>query len=402
MKRALLVRGDLRSHFGMAHMLRALLAVIEPLFDDIVGVDLHHHPKFETHPFPYPIITDKEGQCRIFEEKHIQWTVLHHTTPNLFYRFKEAVNIGYFLWETDRPPKGTSWRQDFQSLDALWVAAPYLADLAFKLGWKKDILTVPWPMFVPEPRSQTSLPDTIFHRVNHNKITRTKSSQIKHELDGHYLSISSDAPRKALPILLSEWIRYKRKSRRSFALILKLSTFNTEKTEKNLLEECRQTVELASAPNLQKNIDLYVLARSMKDLEINRLHTSARVLLSATLGEGFGGPVAEAALNAKPVLAPRHSSLEQLIPADYPLSLEFENFTLSQGPNAPYSISSKWGLVRPNSIRDALLQLDDLLEQDLEKIGLELQSHVARVCSPDSILAKISRFYENRLPKERS
>ena len=33
---ALIVRGDLRSHFGMAHLLRALLAVIEPLFDDIM------------------------------------------------------------------------------------------------------------------------------------------------------------------------------------------------------------------------------------------------------------------------------------------------------------------------------------------------------------------------------
>jgi glycosyltransferase involved in cell wall biosynthesis len=397
MKRSLLVRGDLRSHFGMAQMLRSLLPLVEQLFDEIHGVDLHHHPKFDTHSFSYPITTDKDIQARILKQNDTHWTVLHHTTPDQFHRFQNATNLGYFLWETDRAPKDTSWRQDFRQLDALWVAAPYLGELARRLGWQKPILTVPWPMSPLKEKADTRLPEKGLHRVLNGKIERTTLDKLKKDYEGYDLSIASDAPRKGISILISEWVRYQRISQRKYALILKLSTFNTSKTEKDLLEECLRTTYLACAPHNPADIGLHIMARPLSDQEISNLYASVRALLSTTIGEGFGGPVAEAAMHGKPIVAPRHSSLEQIIPEGYPLALEHDNVTLAQGIKAPYSISSTWGLIRPDTLRNILLRLDDLGAEEITKLGKQIHEHVTTVCSPKVILSDISLFLDKHI-----
>ena len=78
--------------------------------------------------------------------------------------------------------------------------------------------------------------------------------------------------------------------------------------------------------------NFFVITGTLSEDELTYLYNSCQAFVTTTVGEGFGGPIAEAALLGKVVLSPRHSSLEYLIPEDYPFVLPHEMVTLGQGP----------------------------------------------------------------------
>ena len=122
----LFVRGDLRSEFGAARHLRDQLNLFSSFFKRIYGVDLHYHPKFDRADFPFEIISDSKAESLIKNDSSSEWVVLHHVTPDYFIRSPKCYNLGYFVWETDKPPENSNWEICFKNLDGLWVSTEFL------------------------------------------------------------------------------------------------------------------------------------------------------------------------------------------------------------------------------------------------------------------------------------
>ncbi|MDA0872081.1 MAG: hypothetical protein O2987_04330, partial [Firmicutes bacterium] len=81
MSKILVIRGDLKSNFGYAKLLRALLPMFENHFDKIYGVDIHYHKNFANNVFGHQIIKDEQIEG-ILDSKCENNLIYHHTTPN--------------------------------------------------------------------------------------------------------------------------------------------------------------------------------------------------------------------------------------------------------------------------------------------------------------------------------
>ena len=392
----LIVRGDLRSEFGTARHLRDQLNLIAIFFNRIYGVDLHYHPRFDRAVFPYEIISDSEAKSMIKEDSTSEWIVLHHVSPEYFIRYPECYNLGYFVWETDKPPENSKWESLFNNLDGLWVSAEFLVHVARRLGWNKDIHIVPWPMKQTDRNAQALKPGEIcIHQLGPKGISKISHSEFIESGINYFFSVSSDAPRKALPVLLSEWVSYKLKSKKRKSLLLKISTFNFSKTEEVLLRECKKLLDFACAGRTLSNPDFIVITDNLSEDELSFFYDSSCAFVTTTVGEGFGGPIAEAALMGKVVLSPRHSSLKSIIPEDYDFILSHETVTLGQGPNSFYAPSSKWGLIKEEALAKKLIQLDGMSSKEFAKSGRYLKNFVSQVCNPERIKVAMGAFLEN-------
>lgn len=397
MKLNLLVRGDLRSQFGMARLVREQIKMISPFFDKIIGVDLHYHPKFDKAEFPYEIMSDLEARNMLSRDASSNWIVFHHVTPNRYERYSNCYNLGYFIWETNKPPEDGNWESSLRELDGLWVSASFLIDMTKDLGWTKPIEVVPWPMTPMVLTDQVlNFANLRIYQVSPKTISFVGWDKFNERGDDFLFSVSSDAPRKALPVLLSEWVNYKRKSKKSKSLLLKISTFNFSKTEEVLLRECQKFLQFACGEETFSDTDFFVITDTLSEGELAFLYDSCQAFVTTTVGEGFGGPIAEAALLGKVVLSPCHSSLESLIPQDYPFVLPHEMVTLGQGPSSFYAPSSLWGLIQAGALSNKLIELDHISSEDLADQGESLRDFVLEVCSPEKIKAIMEAFIEDQ------
>jgi hypothetical protein len=394
----LLVRGDLRSEFGAARHLRDQLNLFSVFFTKIIGVDLHYHPKFDKADFPYEIMSDSEARTALARDSASNWTVLHHVTPEHFIRFPNCYNLGYFVWETNKPPENSNWECSFRELDGLWVSAPFLIGMAEELGWTKPVEVVPWPMTPMALTGQIpNLANLKVHQVAPKEISSIGWKEFNERGEEFFFSVASDAPRKALPVLLSEWVGYKRKSKKSKSLLLKISTFNFSKTEEVLLRECQKFLQFACGGENRLDADFFVIAETLSEGELAFLYDSCQAFVTTTVGEGFGGPIAEAALLGKAVLSPRHSSLESLLPSGYPFVLPHEMVTLGQGPDSFYAASSQWGLIQAGALSGELIELDSMPAEDLETQGESLRNFVSEVCNPEKVKATMEAFFLDQI-----
>ena len=393
----LLVRGDLRSQFGMARLVREQIKMISPFFDKIIGVDLHYHPKFDKAEFPYEIMSDLEARNLLSRDASSNWIVFHHVTPDRYERYSNCYNLGYFIWETNKPPENGNWESSLRELDGLWVSAPFLIEMTKDLGWTKPIEVVPWPMAPMVLTEQIpNLANLRIHQVSPKTISSMGWKKFKEAGEEFFFSVSSDAPRKALPVLLSEWVDYKKKSKKRKSLLLKISTFNFSKTEELLLQECQRFLQFACGGETLSDTDFFVITNTLSEGELANLYDSCQAFVTTTVGEGFGGPIAESALLGKVVLSPRHSSLESLIPEDYPFVLPHEMVTLGQGPGSFYAASSQWGLIQAGALSKRLIELDYMSSEDLADQGESLRGFVSEVCSPEKVKATMAAFIEDQ------
>ena len=133
-----------------------------------------------------------------------------------------------------------------------------------------------------------------------------------------YLMVCPLIPRKGIWLALSEWFSaLDEQPENPRALLIKLSSldmtlFGEEffyKFERQVQKLARQWKNLTAA-------NIYVCVDRLEAQAMKNLYSVADCYLTASLGEGFGGPVAESLSAGKPVIAPAHSSLEVLLPED--------------------------------------------------------------------------------------
>src|SRR5262245_52429007 len=58
----LVIRGDLQAHSGYSAAIRAYCKILQSLFDQVIGVDIHFSKERPFESFPHPLMS--EGEAR--------------------------------------------------------------------------------------------------------------------------------------------------------------------------------------------------------------------------------------------------------------------------------------------------------------------------------------------------
>lgn len=127
---------------------------------------------------------------------------------------------------------------------------------------------------------------------------------------GHWLKGDLGADRKNVGMLIKTFLEtFKNKAKHNQpALILKTSGADYSPVDKEmLLDKIKRIYQTVSGQNLP---NIYLLHGDLTDEEMNSLynHPKIKAHITFTRGEGFGRPLAEAALSQKPVIATNYSA----------------------------------------------------------------------------------------------
>ncbi len=392
----LIVRGDLRSNTGYSKALRALLELLAPHFDSVYGVDIHFSPQKSTLPFPFHVIADFQIAELLTRSGSGQTAILHFTTPDRFVPYRQAYNIGYFFWETDRFRPDLFWREAVFAMDEMWVPNHFMLGLiraqgyagpARVVSWAHDFslaLNAPVPegLFIELVAPEAGSPEGL-------GTNRRAASELPNEYAPIYLSILTDTPRKGLPLLLAGWGEYLSKRHEKSLLLLKLSSVDITKSDARLRREVLAALAdlLPSSPVA---VDVALLFGTLSEAEISGLYSLCDAYITATLGEGFGGPIVESLLHGKPFISPRHTSLEELIAPDYPFILPSEHAPVILPNNLPvYPLSSEWNIVCRGAIEDALLRFDATTPEERGKVVDQARAYAQRFCGKQAVAAAV-------------
>lgn len=394
----LIVRGDLRSNTGYSKALRALLDLLEPHFESIYGVDIHFSPQKSTFPFRFHVIGEFQIADLLDRPQSGRTVILHFTTPDRFVPYRQAYNVGYFFWETDRFRPDLFWREAILSMDEMWVPNRFMLDLIRAQGYAGPARIISWPhdfslaLSAPVPESAFAdlvVPDAA--SPDGLGTTRRRVSEISRQYSPIYLSILTDTPRKGLPVLLAGWAEYLSVRDKRSLLLLKLSSVDVAKSESRLREEILATLAdlLPSSPGA---VDIALVFGTLSESEISGLYSLCDAYITTSFGEGFGGPIVESILHGKPFLSPRHTSLEELIAPDYPFILASERAPIILPNNLPvYSLSSEWHIVCRGAVADALARFDATTSERRAAIVEQARVYAERFCGKETPAAEVSK-----------
>lgn len=389
--RILIVRGDLQSHSGYAAATRDYCRLLATHFDRIVGVDLHFARERPFEPFGHPLVNDAEAEELARSSSFALQLSL--TTPDRYVVLPHAVNVGLTFWECNRPPLGLADR-----MNRLWAPSRHTRAAFREAGVRVPIRVVPWPLALPPVTSETATPGLpegeifdldrtcatlvrSFARLRPsrdrwpNRILNTLASRAQASLlrslraptsiiaspdERAFLCVAQDVPRKGLLLLLSEWLEFKRRPEaEGYVLILKCSPANPATPGANLVLRFWDHVQSLRRSCEVDRTGVYLWKDDLPASAFAQLMAATFGQVTASLGEGFGGPAAMALALGKPLIAPRHTAFRDYLPQDYryayptrPGVVEF-----AADPLHVYHPASTWRIPEPLGLADALSRL---------------------------------------------
>ena len=397
-RKIVVFRGDLLSSLGFGYYTRALAELVSAEYE-VLGVDLHPNPGDNVGRFPGRLVADDELSI-IARESASSLCVISLATPEQYVYFPGAVNVGIFPWETDAVSYQLDWPELIMAMDANWSVTSFQQTLLRRHGWTKPSPIIPWPfdfsagntgdktVAAPPLRRLQALPTSTGDEPPPVAIK---------DLPGPiFLTVSSLAPRKGLPILLSEWRDYLEGGGVG-VLALKLRPVHHGDAGDG---------GFGFLHELMVNAGFYPgsitsIAYTFEDLgydEVQALYTAADAYVTATYGEGFGGPVLEALLAATPVIAPRHTSLADLLPSDYPLQVAAHSLHVGLTGNSPiYPAASSWWIPERGALRDRMSELAALPHERRREIAAAARRHAQGFCSREAVAASLADVLRSHL-----
>ena len=390
-----IVRGDLRSETGYARAARALTNLVARFPDMAVfGVDLHPNPADCGGNFSHPLINDSQ-MWQIARQSAQRPIVLHYTGIDDFIRVPGAINIGAFYWETDTIVHQRHWPLRLSGMDRIWAPTSFLGTYARACGFTGDITLVPWPHDFPEhPPTGTAealdrIPALYFGRPGPQGRFQTQSvslRQIRSEARNLFVSVQSLAPRKGLPILLREWRSYIDDPACQDILVLRLAFRHAHGINSAPAEHFEAILRTIGFDGVDPRIA--VIHEHLPDQQLSMLYGACDSYVSASYGEGFGGPIIEAIAAHRPVIAPRHTGIADLLPHDHPLTVASTRKCVGlKGNVSAYPYSSTWYLPLPGEITGRLRDFAALDKAQRIAIVQRARLHAIDFCSSWRLVA---------------
>jgi glycosyltransferase involved in cell wall biosynthesis len=203
-------------------------------------------------------------------------------------------------------------------------------------------------------------------------------------------ALQTDVPRKGLPVLISEWLQFRR-SHSDAVLLLKLSSIDVTKDKAALHVWLSRLIGNTRLRMDAPDDKIFVCYEHLNDLSITACYRAALAFVSASFGEGFGGPIVESVLAGALPVVPTHTACAALLPDGYPFAVETESVVGKLVGELPiYPASSEWHVPVDGALAH---RLSLLFAADLE-----MRSHWSQLCrnhlrtslSPDMVASKIA------------
>jgi len=239
------------------------------------------------------------------------------TVPNEFQRVGK-YNIGITAGIETTLASG-DWIEGCNRMDLVLVSSQHAKQVFENSVWTKHDQNTKQP--VGEVRLIKPV-EVLFEGVDITKyhytkeINKTVDDQLKQVSEsfaflfvGHWLQGDIGEDRKNIGMLCKVFLEtFKNKAKHNQpALILKTSRADFSPIDKKFLMDKINTIyKSVKGVNLP---NIYVIHGDLTDSEINSLynHPKVKAHITFTKGEGYGRPLAEAALSVKPIIAPNYS-----------------------------------------------------------------------------------------------
>ena len=237
------------------------------------------------------------------------------TVPNEFQKFGK-FNIGITAG-IETTIAAAPWIEGCNRMDLVLVSSEHAKKVLSESKWyKHDEQT---KQMVGEIALTTPI-EVLFEGVDldtyfkTDEIHKTVDDQLKQIPEqfcflfvGHWLNGELGKDRKYVGMLIRTFLEtFKNKQNRP-ALVLKTSQADFSPVDRNILVDKINKIYESTPGNNLPNV--YVLHGDLSDSEMNSLynHPKVKAHITFTKGEGYGRPLAEAALSQKVVVAPNYS-----------------------------------------------------------------------------------------------
>lgn len=392
-----IVRGDLRSETGYARAARALTNLVAQFPDIAVfGIDLHPNLDDCDGNFPHLLIDEAQMWQVVRQSKQVP-IILHYVGIDDFVRVPGAINIGAFYWETDTVVHSRHWPLRLSEMDRIWAPTSFLGSYARSCGFTGDITLMPWPHDFPDHPPAT--PANTLDRIPALYFgcpgpagrfpTQTVSlRQLRREARNLFVSVQSLAPRKGLPILLREWRSYIEDPSCQDILVLRLAFRHAHGIDSPPAEHFESILRMIGFDGVDPRIA--IIHDHLSDQKLSTLYGASDCYVSASYGEGFGGPIIEAITAHRPVIAPRHTGIADLLPPDHPLAVASARKCVGlKGGLSTYPYSSTWHLPLPGEIEGRLRVFAAMDGATRTEVVRKVRAHANAFCSSWRLMATI-------------
>jgi glycosyltransferase involved in cell wall biosynthesis len=430
-----IIRGDVRGATGWGNATRALASVLRPYFRQLFLVDVYGSPPTDSI-IPDPIVAD--GQIPKIVDLHESAVLFNMCLPHDGLLPRNCHCISYFFIECETWPAHLDWPKWVGLHDQVWVPSEWQKRVADKyLGNSgPPVFVIPWPQpFDHSVQGEVSLSHTPVAAVlsrsqleklhiidqKHREILSSRLPGLKpwrtwakerrsksgdelaseklelidasmsdlEELLSRYehafLAVQTDAARKGSVVLARAWAEHVRSSQGRSCLLIRHSSVDRNKNKRDIHVELSETfADAFTRANISDRSHVFVIHGFMPDDELQMLFRRCRALVTATYGEGFGGPIADAIRFGIPVVAPRHTALENIIPADYPYLVSSTPYRGALVQNFDvYSPASEWYVPDALDLGQRLTQLlDGRVSEDAANAAREA---LLRFCGTASV-----------------
>ena len=335
-------------------------------------------------------------------------SVLHHTPVDDFRSFPGAWNVGTFAWETDVAPHLRQWAIKIALMDRMWAQCSMIAELIRSTGYAGDIHTITWPFdFARARQSDSRLRQTIGVRLfddlaaNGFSIRNCSLAEARIGARNLFVAVQSMAARKGLPILLHEWQRHVARSAHSSDLLILRLAFRHSSDLTGAPEEQVSTLLQDAGFRVGQHARIGIIVDALSDSQLTELFQTADAFVSATLGEGFGGPIVELIANDRPVIVPRHTAMCDYIAPDYPLIVRSERRVVGlRGGLSVYPPAASWHVPLPGAVADNLAAFACLAARERVKLARDLRARAAEFCAVPVVCHAMTEFFRELLAQK--
>ena len=330
----------------------------------------------------------------------------HIVVPNEFQPIaKYNVGITAGLETTVCPPE---WLEGLNRMNLNIVPANFIKESLSKISFEKHDQNT--KQKIGDIKCQTPI-EVLFEGADTNiyKTTKEFSKELVDELKGikedfcflfvgHWLQGGLGNDRKDLGMLIKTFLETFKNKKKQPALILKTSGASPSILDRedilNKINEIKNTTE-GKLPNI------YVLHGDLRDEEMNGLynHPKVKVHVSFTHGEGFGRPLLEASLSAKPVIAPNWSGHVDFLSSNATLLPGSLNDVKKESlPKNMHVDGAQWFTVNYNYAFKTLKDVFDNYSKHIVK-AKKLAIVNSTKFSLDAMTKKFEEILDKHLPK---